>query len=172
MTIIQEMGLGQAGSETYASVADADTYFAARNSLAWGDLDLDVKEACLRLAMDYMAEAYRARWKGYRSQIAQSLDWPRQAVTLTDLAINYMVPYNSVPAEIKAAQIELAGRAYGLGVTRIATDLDRASLSESVSGVSVSYDRFSPQQTRYRQIDMLLMPFLTSSGTMMQLGRV
>jgi hypothetical protein len=168
MALIVEDGSGITNSESYASVAEADLYFANRNNTDWGDLDVPVKEANLRLATDYMTETYRGRWKGYRSNTYQALDWPRKSVVLTDMAINYMIQYNVLPKEVKVACIELAMRA---NAGELAPDLSQGIISESVGTLSTTYDRSSPQQTRYRAIDMLLRPLLMSSGASVPLVR-
>lgn len=78
MALIVEDGTGLAAAEAYASVAEADTYHTARGREAtWTDLDADVKERALRLATDYMQQAYRSLWAGTRKTTAQALDWPR-----------------------------------------------------------------------------------------------
>lgn len=171
MTIIVEDGSGNPAAESFASTADADLYHNNRGNTAWFDLDTVDKEAALRRAADYMTETYRGRWKGYRSQNLQALDWPRKGVMLTDLAIFYNVRYDTIPVEVKNAQIELAWRASQLGTAPLAADLDRATIREAATGVSVEYDRYSPQQTRFRQIDMMLSPFLAASANTCMLVR-
>ncbi|WP_211440927.1 DnaT-like ssDNA-binding protein [Collimonas humicola] len=171
MALVVEDGTGMPAAESYISTADADTYHANRGNAAWMALATPVKEQMLRLAADYMTEAYRGRWKGYRSQNLQALDWPRKSVILTDMAINYMIQFYVIPNEVKNAQAELAARAAALG-TPLAPDLEQGIISESVAGaVSTVYDRFSPQHTRYRQVDMILRPLLAASGAMSPLVR-
>jgi hypothetical protein len=66
MTLTVEDGTGKADAESYISVADADTYFTARNNATWAALSTSDKEAALRKATDYMLQAYRVRWAGMR----------------------------------------------------------------------------------------------------------
>lgn len=171
MALITEIGSGAANGESYASVAEADAYLLARGNAVWGELDLDVREAALRRACDHMQQAYRGRWKGYRAYSTQNLDWPRQNVTLPDLPTNAMVPFNTVPAEVKAAQIELAWRASQSKGESLMPDQERGVLSETVGSLSVTYDPLSPQQPQYRGVDALVRHLLTGGSNMMQLVR-
>ena len=168
MTLIVEVGQGLTDAESYASVADADTYFSNRGMTNWATLSAEEKEQALRRATDYMGQAYRGRWKGYRTSVTQALDFPRQSVVMCDMATNYTIPFDVIPNEVKTACIEYAWRAAS---GELAGDLTQGILSESVGSLSVRYDNHSPQHVRYRAIDMLLKPFLTGSGSMVKLGR-
>jgi hypothetical protein len=172
MALIVEDGTNVPDAESYVDVATADAYLAARGMdsdwLAKTDTE---KEALLRRAMDYMRAAYRGRWKGWRAREPQALDWPRQGVVLHDLPYNGNVRFDTIPREVQQAQIELAVRQ--LATTGpLMTDLSRATVSESVGSVAVTYDVHSPQQVRYAQVDALLGPYLASTGIMVQVGRV
>lgn len=166
--IIVEDGTGVTTAESYATVAEADAYFAGRNNTTWAALDVPTKEGCLRLATDFMVENYRTRWKGYRSNIYQALDWPRKSVIIYDMAINYMVPFNVVPLEVKKACMEFAIRA---STGPLAPDLTQGILHESAGPISTTYDNRTAQFTRYRSIDMLLRALLASTGAMTPIGR-
>lgn len=169
MSLVVEDGSGISNAEAYISVTNATTYHANRGNAAWAALTVPQQEQSLRMATDYMTQAYRSRWKGWRSNLAQALDWPRKSVILTDMAINYQIPYYVVPQEVINANAELALRA---SAGMLAPDLTQGVVSESVAGaVTQTFDRFSPQYVRYRAIDMILQPFLMSTGTMTSLGR-
>lgn len=168
MTLMIEDGNGRPDATSYVTLAEASAYLAARGRDSdWIDLSETEQGALLVRAMDYLA-GYRARWKGYRVNTEQALDWPRQSVVLHDLPTIALVPYNSIPREVKAAQIELASRAMTVD---LAPDLERGVISESVGTLSVTYDRWSPQQSRYRAVDALLAPLLQSMGIMVPVGR-
>ena len=81
MSLICEDGSGKSDSESYISVADASSYHTARGNTAWAALATDaLREAALRRATDYMRQAYRSRWQGYKVNEDQALDWPRYDV--------------------------------------------------------------------------------------------
>jgi hypothetical protein len=172
MALIIETGAGVPNASSYVSVAEASAYLGARGlDAAWADLDTLDQEALLARACDYMQAAYRGRWKGYRCNDTQALDWPRQGVLLTDLPYGALVQYTTIPREVKQAQIELALRQLADRTTPLMQDLTRGVLAESVGSLSTTYDIHSPQQVRYAQVDSLLSPYLTSSGVMVRLGR-
>lgn len=168
MSLVTEDGTGVTGAESYVSVDDALLYHANRGNSAWASLTATLQEQALRRATDYLQQSYRGRWKGYRSNLAQGLDFPRKAIILSDMAINYMIPYNVIPDEVKKACAELALRA---AAGELAADLTQGIISESVGALSTTYDSRTPQYTRYRAIDMLLKHLVVGSNAMVRLGR-
>jgi len=164
MAIIVEDGTGLTNAETYTSVAEATAYFAARGNEAWADVEN--KEAALRKATDYMMQAYREHWKGYRVKADQALDWPRYQVPREGPGgafyggIDYY-PHTVVPTEIKNACAELALVAASQDLM---PNLERAKRHVSIGPISVSYDRGSAESTRFRAVDMTLRPFLKNLG--------
>ena len=111
MPLTVETGTGSATAESYATVAQADAYLAARGHTAWADLETDVKEQSLRKATEYMFAAYSLRWAGYRMTATQALDWPRAYVPRVP-AMTGTLYYadNAVPVEVQRACAELALR--------------------------------------------------------------
>jgi hypothetical protein len=168
MTIIVEDGSARTDSEAYITVAECDTYFAARNLTLWADVEVSEaeKEGALRRATDYMQQVYRMRWAGVRRTDAQALDWPRDLVPRPDGpgtwegVFNYY-PADAVPREVKHACAELAFRAlFG----ELAPDVDRVTKREKVDVIEVEYaEGFSPLK-RYRAVDNLLAPLFQSAG--------
>ena len=168
MTIIVEDGTGLANAESYVSVADANTYHSKIGNDAWADLDTSVKEQLLRKATDYMVAQYRLQYAGYRRYSTQSLDWPRLYVPLIDsLSANVFpqyVDFDIVPTTVKNACAELALKAY---TAILMQDLTQGVIREKVDVIEVEYDKFSPQQTRYEQIDAMLSVFFKQQGSNM-----
>ena len=167
MALIVETGAGASTSEAFASVADADLYFANRNITAWTLLTTADKEAALRRATDHMQQAYRERWHGTRVTSTQALDWPRWNVPMRDAPGGYgPVPayYSStaVPAEVRNACITMALKA---AAGDLAPDIERETISESVGPISVSYAAGSRQTVRYQAVDKMLSVFLRDGGS-------
>jgi hypothetical protein len=165
MALVVETGTGSASAESYISVADASTYHTNRGNAAWAALASDtVREQCLRKATDYMEQAYRLRWLGYRHSETQALSWPRNEVERTDAGyLNYFsyYPDDEVPTEVKNACAELALKAAS---GELLPDLTQGVVREKVDVLEVEYDKYSPQSPRYTAIDRLLAQFLSGSS--------
>ena len=158
MSLICEDGSGKSDSESYISVADASNYHTVRGNTAWAALATDaLREAALRKATDFMRQAYRSRWQGYKVNEDQALDWPRYDVEVE----GYAVDSDIVPTEVKNACAELALKA---SAAELNPDLTQGVLSETVGSISVTYDKASPQFTRYKAIDAILSPYLKAGG--------
>ncbi|MEO0497940.1 MAG: DnaT-like ssDNA-binding protein [Pseudomonadota bacterium] len=152
MALTVEDGTGVAGAESYISVAAASTYLADRGYEAWGDTSDPSRERALRLATDYMAQAYRGRWRGQRVASDQPLDWPRRQI----VADGYYVEPNSIPQDIQRACALLALRSLDGDLT---PDLARKTLRESVGSIEVEYDG-DERTNPYRAVERLLSPYL------------
>lgn len=169
MTLIVETGAGLSTAESYASVAEADTYHSsAGQGDAWGDID--DKEVALRLATNYMGQKYRTRWAGVRRSASQALDWPRYDVRMIDgpgsgsgsygTFPNYY-PFDTVPIEVKRACMELALKT---AAGSLLTDTDRLTSSERVGPLAVSYFEGQSPQKKYAAIDGILSVFFGGMG--------
>lgn len=105
MALIVEDGSIVEGANSYVSLDEADTYFETHPyySANWSDLNDDQKESFLIYATTTIENLFT--WKGYASNLAQPLGWPRVSVynkygtPLTD---------NVIPNNLKMAQMELA----------------------------------------------------------------
>ena len=160
-----EDGTGLSNADSYASLAEANLYHANHGNVDWSDIDATTKEQLLRKATDYMVAQYRLQYAGYRRYSTQSLDWPRLYVPLIDsLSANVFpqyVDFDIVPVTVKNACAELALKAY---TAILMQDLTQGVIREKVDVIEVEYDKFSPQQTRYEQIDAMLSVFFKQQG--------
>jgi hypothetical protein len=157
MTLIVEGGTGLANSESYASVSDFKTYHANIGNDVTLIADTTI-EQLLRRATQYMVAVYRSRWQGRRTLSTQALDFPRYDVVVE----GYSVLSNIVPLEVKNACCELALKANS---ATLLDDKTQTVIREKVDVIEVEYDKNSPVQTRYSQIDNLLSVFLLSSNS-------
>jgi hypothetical protein len=165
MAIIVEDGTGKVDSESYISVADADTYFSARGFATWATMSTGEKEQALRRGTDYMQEMYRTRWAGVRMTATQALDWPRYDVPMRDAPGGYAwpayYPVDAVPAIVARACAELAYRAaHG----ELAPDVDREKLRVKVGPIETEYSRHAVPYKRFRAVDALLAPLFAFNG--------
>ena len=108
MALIVEDGSGSATAESYLSVADADTYWAAHGAPSeWTDAVTAAKETALRVATQYLDAAYGPRWQGQSKSSAQRLAWPRAAVLDLD---GYLIASDDLPRNLEEATAEAALR--------------------------------------------------------------
>lgn len=177
MALIVETGALVAGANSYVTVADADSYFADRNNTDWDALDAsDQKSPFLLKAVDYLQQMYRLRWAGTRVSFTQALDWPRAYVPVQDSPNVYgsfpsYYDYNSIPQEIKTAQILLAAKIIDGDLAPDLTPEDMASMVK-VGSIEVKYSPTAPSSRVFRDIDMLLKPMLKTSGIMSRISRL
>ena len=158
MSLVTEDGTGKSDAESLCSVAVADAYHLVRGNSAWDLLDnTDEKEPALRKATDYMIAAYRDRWDGVRYSEDQALDWPRSGVVRD----SWQVDTDTVPVEVRNACAELALKSAS---ATLLDDQTQGVIREKVGVIEVEYSENSPQGTRYKQIDAMLRPFLSSTG--------
>jgi hypothetical protein len=162
MALIVEDGTGKVNAEAFCSVAQVTTYHAVRSTAsAWVDLDLEVQEAALREATDYIQFTYAGQWSGDRKSDTQSLDWPRTGAEREDSLSGYWTD-NTIPAPLVFATAELALKAATAGP--LVSDLGRETISESVDVISVTYAKGGERQTQYEVADKWLQPLLDNGG--------
>ncbi len=156
MSLIVETGTGAANSESYASVAESDLYHDARGNLPWLTLSTTEKEESLRRATDYIEQVYGLSFKGLRVKREQALSWPRYTVEI----YGYYNDSNVIPTQLKNANLALS---YKAAQGNLSPDLTQAVKREKVDVLEVEYMDSSSQLVRFREIDNLLAPLLTSS---------
>lgn len=167
MALIVEDGTGRADAESYISVADADTYHAARGATAWAGYSTSDKEAALRRATEYMVQFYRLRWAGYRYTSTQALDWPRAEVPIVDAPSGYgsfsaVYATNVVPVAVQRACAELALRS--AGGTTLAPDVAAQKKRTKVGPIETEYADGARQSSYYQAVEMLLRPLFKTAG--------
>jgi hypothetical protein len=164
MSLIVEDGTGIANAESYCSVATADARHSNLGNTAWAALTTSAKEQALRKATIYMTEAYRERWIGRRNNLTQALEWPRYGVSVEGWPVNV----TTIPTDIVNACADLALKA---STTDLAPDLTQGVIRKKIGPIETEYNRGSPQYPRYRAIDMMLSPYLVTSGPTAKLVR-
>lgn len=94
---------GATDADSYATVAEADSWHTAMGNVAWTGDDA-AKEQALRRAAIWMDAEYFSLYSGAPSSSTQALEWPRSGVSYRGLDVSDTV----VPAQIKRAQMEAA----------------------------------------------------------------
>jgi hypothetical protein len=167
VALIVEDGTGKADAESFISVADATAYHANRGNAAWAALASDtVREQLLRKASEYMEQAYRLRWLGYRTTNDQALSWPRSEVPIPDAPgvfagyYSYVDEY-SVPVPVARACAEFALKA---ATATLYADESQKIVREKIGPMETEYAEFGTQTIQYRAIDALLAPYLSGGN--------
>jgi hypothetical protein len=77
LTLIKEDGTGRTDANSYATAAEADSYFEAHlYASAWTAATAATKAAALVMATRLVDSQYQ--FYGYRAHDTQSLQWPRE----------------------------------------------------------------------------------------------
>ena len=173
MAFVVEDGSGLVNSNSYCSVADADTYHAAYTlSAEWTAATQPAKENALVLATQYLDAKYGGRWLGYRANgygeedsREQALDWPRVQAYDAD---GWAYDEDIVPARLVQATAEAALRII-LGDDLLGTVTTPGGIkSESVTvgpiSESKSYAGGKPYGYVYPKIDALVRPLIAEVG--------
>lgn len=169
MSLIVETGTASATSESYASVAFADTYHSNAGNTLWSTLLTVEKEQALRRATMFLCQVYRLQWKGSRVNETQALDWPRYNVQVPDLGVFNVIMPDTVPTIVQQANAELALSAASENLNPV---VSQNVVSKQVGPLKIVYDSSSPQGKRYSSVGEILRPLLTSVGASVRLRRV
>lgn len=117
LTLIKEDGTGRTDANSYATVAEGDSYFEAHlYASAWTAAGATTKAAALVMATRLVDSQFQ--FNGYRAHDTQALQWPRERcpdpdrnlVTsgpLSPVVANF-VPSTLVPQGVAAAVCEMA----------------------------------------------------------------
>lgn len=150
MTLIIEDGTIVPNSNSYIN----DTYLVSYASDRGITISQDEAERCLIKAMDYLESL---SFIGTKLTKEQSLQWPRQGVTID----GFLVDYNEIPKELKKAQAETA-LAVSRGEDPLA-DIPKNIESASVGSISVTYSSGSTS-TILKSVQYSLSKLLQSGG--------
>jgi hypothetical protein len=137
------------GTDTYATLAEADAYAAARAWADWAALTTGQKETRLIEASMYLDTSYT--WRGRITDHAQEMSWPRIGVRDAE---GRLIDNDAIPAKLKAAQIEYARISEPL-----VPDQAQGTVSQITAGsVSIAFKsgQTATEAERYRSIDRLL----------------
>lgn len=168
---------GASSADSYATLADTDSYFFVRGVTAWTGSD-EVKEAALRKATAYLDNAYRGKWRGVRVNEDQALAWPRcnsetirTNTTFTIALIDddgFEIPTDAIPTQIKRAAMEAALLALGgtdLEPALAAAQVGIKSISKGVGPLNkaITYRDDAPMVGRYVAIENNLRGLVTGT---------
>ena len=166
MTLVVEDGTGLSTSESYISVADADTYIAAYRgaNTTWDAAADAAKEVAARQATKYLDGI--SIWKGMKAFSAQALDWPR--IYAYD---ETLTAYDGVPTALEQATAEVMFLIVtGLTITETVTRSSQ-TVREKVDVIEVEYSQGASVQPHYPIISRLVSDLVVSGGAMGRVAR-
>lgn len=158
VTLTIEDGSGVTGANSYTTVSGVNTYFENLGESDWTGTDT-VKANAMLKAMRYLEGL---PWKGIKYDQDQALRWPRSDVYDID---RRLVDEDLVPANVIAAQCELALRSLSTSDVELQPDLERGGMvaAESVGSLATSYQTGAPGRTQVTVVEDLLRGYLKSS---------
>ena len=187
LTLVKEDGTGKSNANSYADIADADTYFDGHlYATPWTAATADRRAAALVMATRLIDSQYQ--FNGSRANEGQALQWPRAEcpdpdrglVTLSVLLpiLSNFVPYDSVPKAVVQATCEMARELLivdrtaapaGEGIASVQTKhVDAASSGSGASDSSAtSYSKSDTRPVVSRVAQAMLCKFgaLVSGGS-------
>ena len=105
LLLIKENGSGLANANAYANAADGDAYHEGHlYATAWTGATLANKEAALVMATRLIDGHYQ--FAGWKTSVAQALQWPRSSCLDPDGEDD--LPVDAVPKAVIAATCEMA----------------------------------------------------------------
>ena len=167
MALVVEDGTAKTDSESYISVADADTYHTDyTDSSDWSSAIDAVKERVLRRATLVIDARFVLRWKGSRFTENQALDWPRHSV---EDPSGFFVLTTTIPVNLQRATAELALKEI-TETDGIIPDLDndgiikREKIKVGPIESDIEYQGGSSPETKFTVVDKLLRELLESTN--------
>ena len=149
MTSVAEIAV--AGRNAYASLADADEWFAARGQAGWAAGDKTARTASLIRAADWLDG--QVRFRGTRSQASQLRAWPRTGIGGAPLTDGLPMPVRQAYFELALALLE------GEAAAERLIGLQGAVRRERVGGLAIEYEASGSSGGR---LHALLAPYLHS----------
>ncbi len=149
--------IGGAAADSYASAAEYTARAAAMGWTLGATQETDLRRAAVAIDALWLNGAL-----GYRQYQTQAREFPR---VITDLVNGWPVNVDSIPAAIKAAQMEMAYLIQG-GADPLAT-IDGVVASERVKAGPVESEttyQGGKAQARYTGVVALLRPYLAAGA--------
>lgn len=139
-----------AGSNAYAGLTEADSWFAARGRQGWAAADAGARHAALIRAADWLDGQFRFR--GSRAAQDQMRAWPR-----TGIGSGALAP-GGLPMPVRTAYFELAlALLEGDAAAERLVGLQGAVRRERIGGLAIEYESSGGSGGR---LQALLAPYL------------
>jgi len=149
------------GTDSFVSVADADTYNTVHGNAGWATATEANKEIALVQATQYLTSKYDGRWVGYITSISQVLPWPRSGVLDQE---GRTVASDAYPLALTDATSELAFKAL---TETINADVGKGGqeIRKKVGSIEKEWMPGTSPYKKYTLVDRLLAGFITGDST-------
>ena len=160
MSLVVEDGTGLETANTYATIAEADSYHSDRGNSAWTEATEPAKTEALILATEYLDARYYFRWKGFKKREKQALEWPRTWVYDRN---GWLFASDKVPDRLKDAAAEAALKAL---TETLFPDITRDDMARrvTVGPITTEYKQSAPATKQYTKVDRLLRGLVQPAG--------
>lgn len=160
------------GTNSYITVAQADSYWSARNNSTWAGATTADKEKALIEATQYIDNSFSfIGVHGTLDLDTQPLAWPRDGVVIRSGTFKYVdIENDVVPQAVKDAQAELALEALSARLDPV-QDRGGAVKKTKVDVIEVEYFDWAPSAKTFKFVTKLLRPYLESGPGNMKLTR-
>ena len=167
MAIAIDATAGGASANSFATLAEADTYMTARlNASTWEtDASDDTKNRAL---VEAARELDPMAWDGIRTASTQALSWPRSWAYDPDSPVQDYFTTTVVPQRVKDAQCELAFQFVKAGTTDVAArDATQGVIEKTIDVLTTKWaapiERSSSLLSRYPRVSKFVNPLLVGS---------
>lgn len=161
LVLTREDGTGLPNANSYASVADGDSYHEGHlYASAWTGATVDKKTTALVMATRLIDA--ECQFLGFRSNVDQALQWPRVQVSDREAGVapQYLAS-DSVPKCVINATAELAREL--LLADRTAAPQGEGLKSSAVSGSTFVFDKYDRRPVLTEAVEALLRRVLAGS---------
>jgi len=142
VTLVVEDGTSKSDANGYVSAAFVDTYHDDRGNTDWTPLSPDDKARAIIKATDYIDKRFGRQFRGFRSQKAQALEWPRTGAFDND-------SYAYTSEDIIPRQLQKACSEYALR-TIAKSELAPDPTTSGIGAVTMEKEVIGPIETERR----------------------
>jgi hypothetical protein len=163
MAVVIVATVGGSTSNSYVTLAEAESYMEARlNAALWDAASDDTKNRAL---VESTRELDVLDWDGWRTDDVQALSWPREWVVDPDDPNGDYFASNVIPQRVKDACMELANQFVKAGTTDVAALDDTTGIRRKK--VDVLETEYEPGyrkagMARYPRVMAFIRPLLKS----------
>lgn len=157
-TITVETGAGLVNSNSYVSLSDQKAFVGSIAQPTATDAELT---RAIILAARFLDGNYRQKWRGYKANSDNAMEWPRVSVFYGGGFYSQEIPFTVIPQRLKDAQCELTLRAL---TGELSADVSTGIKREKVDVLETEYFSGSTPKQSYPVVENLINDYLKPAG--------